>query len=117
MNLKELVNYAKENFKDVKIAALVDNNPALYQTIKSMGVEGTFYSSLEEATKKTNIDVVYICTPTFTHYQLADFAIKQKKHVFIEKPAGLTINEVKKLLDLKTKLHIGVGYNYIYKKT
>lgn len=104
-------------FKDVKIVALVDNNPTLYQTIKSMGAAGTFYSSLEEAIKKTDIDLVYICTPTFTHYQLANFVIRQKKHVFIEKPVGLTINEVQKLLDIKTKSRIGVGYTLVYKRT
>ncbi len=50
------------------------------------------------------VDLVDIVTPTVTHFELAQKAIEQKKHVFIEKPLTHTIEEAEKLVVL-SKLH------------
>ena len=45
-------------------------------------------------------DVVDIVTPTLSHYECAKKAIKNKKHVFIEKPITNTVEEAEELLSL-----------------
>lgn len=45
-------------------------------------------------------DVVDIVTPTLSHYECAKKAIKNKKHVFIEKPITNTVAEAEELLSL-----------------
>ena len=48
----------------------------------------------------TGIDIVYISSPNSIHYMQAVKAIEAKKHVLIEKPICLTLEEVENLYDL-----------------
>ena len=64
----------------------------------------------------SNIDIVFICTP---HYLLSKFAIealKQKKHIFIEKPGTINSLDLKviKSLAIKNKLCVKIGFNHRY---
>ncbi|MFM9007690.1 MAG: Gfo/Idh/MocA family protein [Bacteroidota bacterium] len=45
-------------------------------------------------------DVVDIVTPTLSHFELAQKAIRQSKHVFIEKPLTHSVQEAKDLIRL-----------------
>jgi len=45
-------------------------------------------------------DALDIVSPTTTHFALAEQAIKQFKHIFIEKPLAANINEAKELVKL-----------------
>ena len=47
-----------------------------------------------------NVDALSIVTPTHSHYKTAKLCIKNKKHVFIEKPITVTLKEAKQLLNL-----------------
>lgn len=49
------------------------------------------FSSIEKLIKA--VDVVDIVTPTLSHFDCAIKAIKQKKHIFIEKPIANTVEE------------------------
>ncbi len=47
-----------------------------------------------------NVDALSIVTPTPNHYKTAKLCIENKKHVFIEKPITVTLEEANELLDL-----------------
>lgn len=51
------------------------------------------HASLEEALDKTDFDAVVITTPTPTHRDLAVLAAEHGKHIFLEKPMALTLEE------------------------
>ena len=51
-----------------------------------------------------SVDVVDIVTPTLSHFNCAEKAIKKGKHIFIEKPITNTLEEAESLLDL-VKVH------------
>jgi len=53
------------------------------------------YQSLVE-----EVDVVDIVVPTISHFELAAYAIKKGKHVFIEKPLSNSLDEAEELLKL-----------------
>ena len=46
------------------------------------------------------VEALSIVTPTPNHYKTAKLCIENKKHVFIEKPITVTLEEANKLLDL-----------------
>lgn len=76
-----------------KIVALVDPIEAVRkETAQEFGVEEHF-ASLEEAFDKATFDAVIITTPTPTHLALAVQAAEQGKHVFLEKPMALNLEE------------------------
>ncbi len=99
---------------EVEITALVDTNPALFATFKSMGIPGVFFTSLDEALKEKKIDAVYITTPTFAHLPLIEKSIAKGVHVFVEKPVALNMIELKKLQKLTKKIVIHAGYTLLY---
>jgi len=59
------------------------------------------------------VDAVVIVTPTLTHYELAAKAIKQGKHVFIEKPATLHVAETTKLAKLAREAGVIVQVGHV----
>ncbi|MDR0791838.1 MAG: Gfo/Idh/MocA family oxidoreductase, partial [Chitinophagaceae bacterium] len=46
------------------------------------------------------IDIADIVAPTNYHYELCEEAIKNDKHVFVEKPLAQTLEEGRKLLSI-----------------
>lgn len=59
-----------------------------------------------------NVDAVNIVTPTTSHFEIALQALKDKKHVFIEKPVTATEEQAKELIHLakEQKCLIQVGH-------
>jgi predicted dehydrogenase len=81
-----------------RIAALVDTvEQVRNETAAEFGIERQF-DSLEAALDQTDFDAVVITTPTPTHLPLAAEAARQKKHVFLEKPMALNLQECDEIL-------------------
>ena len=89
-----------------------DRNKELLQSVcSSFGcVEA---ESLDELLTDDGLQAVVIVTPNFLHYEQCINAIKQGKHVFVEKPIANTIEEAKKVFRAgKAKnVIISVGHN------
>ncbi len=73
-------------------------------------------SNPEEIIKSTEIDVVAIVTPVFTHFELAKKAIENGKHIFIEKPFTSSVAEAEELIELadEKKVKIMVDHTFIF---
>ncbi len=56
---------------------------------------GATITTLEEALDNRDIDIVDICTPTFTHRDLATKSFEAGKHVFCEKPVALNLADAR----------------------
>jgi predicted dehydrogenase len=67
---------------------------------------------------ESNIDAVFIATPVHTHYALAREALLANKHVFVEKPLAVKVNEVEDLIALARERNriLMVGYTFLYHK-
>jgi myo-inositol 2-dehydrogenase/D-chiro-inositol 1-dehydrogenase/scyllo-inositol 2-dehydrogenase (NAD+) len=89
VHANSLVNHVPDGI----LAAVVD--PAeenLKITADQFGIEQRF-STLEQALESVDFEAVAITTPTFTHAQLAITAANAGKHVLLEKPMALTLEE------------------------
>mgnify|MGYP001251771797 FL=1 len=66
--------------------------------------------------KFSKISLVVISTPTKTHFKIAKFALENKKHVLVEKPLSIKLNEVKSLENLSKKNNslLFVDYPFIF---
>jgi len=81
-----------------ELVAIVD--PALEvlnETADEFEIEER-YASLEEALDKSVFDAIIITTPTFTHMPLAVMAAKNSKHIFLEKPMAMDLDECDAIL-------------------
>ena len=61
------------------------------------------------------VDIVCITTPNKVHKEMAMAALEAGKHVHLEKPMALTLEDARTMLDLseKTGAKTIVGYNYL----
>jgi predicted dehydrogenase len=59
------------------------------------------------------VDCVDIVTPTIVHYDIASAALKQSKHVFIEKPVTQTSEEARKLMSLSQEAGVKVQIGHV----
>ncbi len=76
-----------------KIVALVDPMAQVREeTAIEFGINNQF-DTLEIALEKADFDAVVITTPTPTHLPLTALSAENKKHVFLEKPMALNLQE------------------------
>lgn len=89
VHANSLVNHVP----DGKLAAIVDPDlDTLNATSDQFSVEKRF-TSLEDALGGVDFEAVVITTPTFTHADLAVTAAQSKKHILLEKPMALNLEE------------------------
>jgi len=75
--------------KLVAVSDLLDERLKWAQ--EKYGVET--YKDYRELLKRDDIDVVSVCTPDFTHVELAVRALEAGKHVLVEKPMALKLED------------------------
>ena len=66
---------------------------------------------------KKDIDAVFVCTPNKFSPEIVVSALKNKKHVFCEKPPGRTLEDVKNIIKSEKKnngLKLKFGFNHRY---
>lgn len=108
----------------VEIKGLCDVRPESVQKVKKMlngsSHNPTLYSGNKDEWKKLcdnkEIDLIYIATPWDLHVPMAIYAMEQGKHVTIEVPAAVTVEECWKLVETseRTKKHCMMLENCCY---
>lgn len=58
------------------------------------------YSNIDELLEKSNCEVVDICLPNFLHHKACIKAAKAGKHIIIEKPLCLTLEEADEIIQI-----------------
>lgn len=82
--------------------------------LQDFGIDAKICASYEELLQ--TVDAVIVCTPNSTHFGFAKRAIEMNKHLLLEKPVAVSIEEAKILKELSEK-HEGVhmvGFSYRY---
>lgn len=86
------------NFAELSIlSSICDSNRELAQAASEK--YGVPCLSLDQVLE-SEVDGIVIAAPAAQHYALTEKAIKAGKHVFVEKPLSLKVEEAKKLCDL-----------------
>jgi predicted dehydrogenase len=64
----------------------------------------------------TDIDVIAVVTPVWTHFDLAKAALENGKHVFVEKPFTCTTAQAEELIELadRKNLKIMVDHTFLF---
>jgi predicted dehydrogenase len=106
-----LPNYL--NNPHVKILAVADVNCAKLDQVKEKYDVDT-YSDYKELLKRPDIDAVSICAPTNLHVEIATEAAELGKHILVEKPIALSLEEADRIISTaqKNRVKLMVGYNY-----
>lgn len=71
----------------------------------------TYFSSMDELLELC--DVIDIVTPTVNHYECAVKALRNSKHIFIEKPLANTVQEAKDMMGLAEEANVKVQVGHV----
>ncbi len=75
------------------------------------------YEDVGNACSDPDADVLFICTPNFSHIDILELAVKSGKPIFLEKPMATTLTDAKRIVELSQAYpaFIQVGLQYRYK--
>lgn len=77
-----------------KIVALCDIFPEKAQHLKEeFNLEVNIYENYADLLEKEDVDLISICTPPYTHAQIAIACLDAGKHVLVEKPMASSLEE------------------------
>lgn len=96
-----------------QVTAITDVAPSLVSYIQKKYHIPTTYDNAIDLIEKADIDAVMILSPDQYHGEYAARALKAGKHVFVEKPVTLCLDELNELIELKKQYPnqiVMVGY-------
>jgi myo-inositol 2-dehydrogenase / D-chiro-inositol 1-dehydrogenase len=86
----------------VKVTAVCDNKPDRLDRAATAAVRDNpaSYSDWRRVIESKDVDAVYIATPPHLHSEMAIAALRAGKHVYCEKPIGVTAAQVQAVIDV-----------------
>jgi predicted dehydrogenase len=90
------------------VVAVCDKNPKSLSRVRR--------AHQMEVLTSTQVDVVAVVTPVWTHFELAKLALENGKHVFVEKPFTSTTVQAEQLIELaeRKNLKIMVDHTFLF---
>src|SRR5438093_3015735 len=82
---------------DVKVSALCDNNAVSLHRASRTVSKPKLFSSFDELLASKSVDAVDICTPGFTHFDLASRSLEAGLDILVEKPVALSLLQAEEL--------------------
>ena len=89
--------------KKLKLVAICDIDVKKMRSINKKG-NLEIYKNYKDLLNNKKIHVVIILTESGNHFKISSQALKNNKHVIVEKPLCLKINEAKRLIKMSNKL-------------
>lgn len=88
---------AINKIKGANLFAICDTNPA---RLEIEGLKAKKYTDLKQMlAENPEIDVVNICVPSGLHARLTNIVAEEKRHIIVEKPMALTLEDSEEMLN------------------
>lgn len=97
MGLSHLKAMHLDNGRNAEAVAVCGSNPEHITRALDIAPKATVFQNAEDLIR-SDLDAVFVATPNFTHVPLALESLRAGKHVFLEKPPGITPKECRRLL-------------------
>jgi len=99
-----------------RVVAVCDKSCKSLQRVRQAHPEIPVTQECRDLLEATDIDLVAIVTPVWTHYELAKAALENGKHVFVEKPITCTTAQAEDLIELaeRKRLKIMVDHTFLF---
>ena len=112
-------NYIRllQEMPDVLLSAVASrSNPPAKKNISDLPSQVRYCTDAREVFSDATIDCVVIATPASSHATLATAALEQGKHVLVEKPMAMSVQEAERITEAARKSGriFMVGHQYLY---
>lgn len=99
----------------VETIGVVASKPDRLATAISTTGADRGYRSLTELLADPEIEVVHVCTPNASHFQIALAAIRAGKHVVCEKPLALDATQAAELVSAASRAGVMTAVPFVYR--
>ncbi len=106
-------NIVRNMYELGRLKYVCDNNKAILNEIKSKYPDIEVVTDYEKILDDSNLSGVMIATPAATHYKIAKEVLLKDKHVFVEKPLSVNLNDAEELVLLAKKRHMKLMVGHI----
>jgi phthalate 4,5-cis-dihydrodiol dehydrogenase len=76
--------------------------------------QGETFQSVEDLCRSPNVDAVYVCTPAYLHAEHVIIAATHGKHVLVEKPMALTLDECDRMIAAAEQHGVQLVYGHTH---
>lgn len=84
---------------DVNVVAVTDTSRFVLSAFKSVMPNMKYFTTYKKMIDTCELDAVIIATPSFSHCEIAKYALSKNINVFIEKPLASSASQAKELYD------------------
>ena len=81
------------------ISHICDSNPRLLDRNRQLYPRAVATTDYQAVLREPGVDAVALVTPAPCHFEMARSALLAGKHVFVEKPLAMTVEEAEKLVE------------------
>ena len=99
-----------------KVVLVCDKSMKAGESLRKVYPTIPFTADENEVLNSVNVDAVAVVTPVASHYELAKRALKNGKHVFVEKPFTASSGQAEELIELASRenLKIMVDHTFLF---
>lgn len=86
--------------KNAELVAVMEVNMELAEKIRSKYNATNAYDNVDELLNNPEVQAVYVASPVICHKEQAIKAARAKKHILLEKPLALSLEEGQEIIDI-----------------
>ena len=108
-----------QNSSYFNISSISDKNKINLSKARKNFPQVKCYADYKKIIRNDVLDLIIVSTPTSSHFKIAKFVLENSKHVLVEKPLCLSLQQVKKLNKIAKikKRMIFVDYPFLFAGT
>jgi predicted dehydrogenase len=96
------------------VQAICDKSADSLQRARKLYPDLIYTQNAGEVLESTTIDLVAVVTPAWTHYELAQAALENGKHVFVEKPFTSNSSQAEALIEMAERKHLKIMVDHTF---
>lgn len=110
-----LTRYARLS-DDAEIIAVSDVVGSVAQEMANKYGAKAWYTDFNKLLQRPDIDAVSICVPNYLHADVAIVAAEAGKHILLEKPMSVSLEEANNIIKVADKagVKLMLGYNHLF---
>ena len=97
-----------------RVVAVCDKSVESLQRARQTHADVPVTQDCADLLEATDIDIVCVVTPVWTHYELTKAALENGKHVFVEKPFTCTTAQAEELIELAERKHLKIMVDHTF---
>ncbi len=99
---------------DVELVALAELDPQRREEAKKIAPKAVVFTDYQQLLKMPDVKAVVICLPPALHAEATVAALEHGKHVYVEKPIAISLDEARAVMiaSRRASVVVTMGFNY-----